>query len=278
MTPEQHDNTISTLLGTMGTVLLCVQLIPQIYTNYRRKSTEGLTAAMFILWASAGMLFGIYFIVQRTSVALMVQAEIFSFLSLVTVCQCLCYGNKYSLLKASTVCLLVAMLSAGLQLAVIIPLQNSNLYKDDPKPTCWPLLLIGTLSAICVFVGLLPPYFELGHLQGQVIGINFVFLAIDSTGAILSFASLLFPQTDANGVRLKTDVLGMVLYCLVATTESGIMLSHLIWHIRFGRHKQDTAETLKRNLSEPKFDRSSTLVKANSDDVLRLSSTGGSPV
>ncbi|KAK9467604.1 PQ loop repeat-domain-containing protein [Lipomyces arxii] len=240
MSPEQeYYNKISTVLGTIGTVLWCVQLIPQIYTNFRRKSTEGLSASMFLLWAAAGVLFGMYFIVQHTSIALMVQPEIFTFLSLVTMSQCLYYGCKYSIFKTIAITISFAVLSAGLQLAAIIPLQKSSLYKNDPTPTCWPLLLIGILAALCIVVGLMPPYFELARNKGQVIGINFVFLAIDSSGAVLSFASLLFPQTLANGVELKKDIVGMVLYCIIPVMEGGIMLSHLVWYIRLGRHHHD---------------------------------------
>lgn len=42
----------STVLGTIGTVLWCIQLIPQIWYNYRRKKTDGFPAAMMFLWAS----------------------------------------------------------------------------------------------------------------------------------------------------------------------------------------------------------------------------------
>jgi hypothetical protein len=42
----------SNVLGTIGTVLWCIQLIPQIWYNYRRKKTDGFPAAMMLLWAS----------------------------------------------------------------------------------------------------------------------------------------------------------------------------------------------------------------------------------
>lgn len=42
----------SNVLGTIGTILWCIQLIPQIWYNYRRKKTDGFPAAMMLLWAS----------------------------------------------------------------------------------------------------------------------------------------------------------------------------------------------------------------------------------
>lgn len=42
----------SNVLGTIGTVLWCIQLIPQIWYNWKRKKTDGFPATMMFLWAS----------------------------------------------------------------------------------------------------------------------------------------------------------------------------------------------------------------------------------
>lgn len=47
-----NSTVASNVLGTIGTVCLCIQLIPQIWFNWKRKSTEGLPAAMMFLWGS----------------------------------------------------------------------------------------------------------------------------------------------------------------------------------------------------------------------------------
>lgn len=44
------------VLGTIGTVLWCIQLIPQIWYNYKNKSTEGLPAIMMLVWG-----FGLFY-------------------------------------------------------------------------------------------------------------------------------------------------------------------------------------------------------------------------
>jgi hypothetical protein len=69
------------------------QLLPQIFINYRRHNTEGLQGSMMLLWASAGVPLGVYNIVEELNVALRVQAQILTFLSLVTWAQCLYYGK-----------------------------------------------------------------------------------------------------------------------------------------------------------------------------------------
>ncbi|EKV12600.1 hypothetical protein PDIG_32280 [Penicillium digitatum PHI26] len=52
MSPEDDVTLASNVLGTIGTVLWCIQLIPQIWYNWRRKNTDGLPATMMFLWAS----------------------------------------------------------------------------------------------------------------------------------------------------------------------------------------------------------------------------------
>lgn len=52
MSSEDNITLASNVLGTIGTVLWCIQLIPQIWYNWRRKNTEGFPAAMMFLWAS----------------------------------------------------------------------------------------------------------------------------------------------------------------------------------------------------------------------------------
>jgi uncharacterized protein with PQ loop repeat len=39
------------VLGTMGTTLWCIQIIPQIWKNFRLKSTDGVPGLMVFLWA-----------------------------------------------------------------------------------------------------------------------------------------------------------------------------------------------------------------------------------
>jgi hypothetical protein len=51
--PETESENITlayNVLGTIGTVLWCIQLLPQIWSNWRRKDTEGLPQLMLLLW------------------------------------------------------------------------------------------------------------------------------------------------------------------------------------------------------------------------------------
>jgi hypothetical protein len=75
------------------------QLIPQIIINYRRHHTIGLQQSMMLLWACAGVPLGAYNIASGFNIALQVQPQILSVLSLITWGQCFYYGEVRSKLS-----------------------------------------------------------------------------------------------------------------------------------------------------------------------------------
>lgn len=81
------------VLGTIGAVCWSVQLIPQIIINYRRHNTIGLQRSMMLLWACAGVPLGAYNIVGNFNIALQIQPQILTLLSLGTWIQCYYYDD-----------------------------------------------------------------------------------------------------------------------------------------------------------------------------------------
>ena len=67
------------------------QLIPQIVINYRRHNAVGLQPTMMMLWAWAGVPLGVYNIVKDYNIALRIQPQILTLLSLMTWIQCFYY-------------------------------------------------------------------------------------------------------------------------------------------------------------------------------------------
>lgn len=67
------------------------QLIPQILVNYRRHNATGLQPTMMMLWAWAGVPLGVYNIAEEYNIALRIQPQILTVLSLVTWIQCYYY-------------------------------------------------------------------------------------------------------------------------------------------------------------------------------------------
>lgn len=51
MAPQTSIPLAANVLGTIGTVFWCIQLVPQIWHNWRKKSTEGLPGLMLFMWA-----------------------------------------------------------------------------------------------------------------------------------------------------------------------------------------------------------------------------------
>ncbi|KAI4271280.1 MAG: hypothetical protein L6R38_006896, partial [Xanthoria sp. 2 TBL-2021] len=64
MAPQGDIPIAANVLGTIGTVFWCIQLIPQIWYNWKQKKTDGLPGLMMFLWAVSAVPFGVYAIVQ----------------------------------------------------------------------------------------------------------------------------------------------------------------------------------------------------------------------
>lgn len=215
---ETVDNKAATVLGTIGTVLWCIQLIPQIIVNYRKKNCEGLPPLMMFLWAASGVPFGVYFIVKKSNLPVQVQPHIFMLLATITWVQCLYYppvqwARKRLIIIVSAVCILFA----SIEIALVFPLRI--VYNNGTE---WPTTFIGAIAAVLLAVGLIPPYFEIKQHHGEVVGINFFFLAMDSGGAIFSIFSLI-----AQGGKM--DIMGIVLYIIVVSMELGIFGCQIVW-------------------------------------------------
>ncbi|KKZ63678.1 hypothetical protein EMCG_01985 [[Emmonsia] crescens] len=208
------------VLGTIGTILWCIQLVPQIWHNWKNKKTDGLPASMMFIWALCAVPFGIYLILQQVNIPLQIQPQMFG--SLCTICwaQILYYSHGYSLKKAISAGVLAALLMGGCEALFILTLRIPY-----NKGITWPALFFGIIATVLVAVGLIPPYFELWKRQGRVIGISWFFLSMDTLGALFSLLAL--------AVEGTFDILGGVVYIVVLLLELGIFTSHIIWRFRF---------------------------------------------
>ncbi|KAI0450548.1 PQ loop repeat-domain-containing protein [Xylaria acuta] len=219
MAPQGDIPVAANVLGTIGTVLWSIQLVPQAWANWRTKTTEGFPATMMFLWAISGVPFGIYAIVQNFNIPIQVQPQIFMLLCLVNWGQILLYSHEWPLWKVLPVTTGTAAIFAGVEAALIVTL--CPVYKAGNET---PVIVIGVVAAILLAAGLLPPYREAWKRRGRIIGINFVFLTMDSLGAFFSLLSLVAQHTF--------DILGGVMYIICILLEIGIFASHLIWLFR----------------------------------------------
>ena len=174
------------VLGTIGTVLWCIQLIPQVIRNYRAKNCEGLPLMMF--YGQLVVSLFIYFIATDGSIPLRIQPQLFTFFCTLSWIQTLYYPKKVSRTRLVTFVGAFIAISIGLEVGFILWLRP--LYRRGIE---WPMLII--VASILLAIGLIP-YFELAKRQGRVIGINFVFLTLDSLGALFSLLSIVVGTMD----------------------------------------------------------------------------------
>lgn len=210
----------ATALATVSTICWCVQLIPQIYSNWKRKDCTGLPPVMMFLWVISGIPFAIYFCVSKGNVTLQVQPHLFMFFCGISFVQTCYYPpTKLPVWKIIVIVSLIIATDIGMEVGFILwlrPLYSRGIH--------WPDLIFGIIATILLAVGLLPPYFELAKRKGRVVGINFLFLFIDSLGAWLAIASVIVGNMDT---------MGIILYAFIAGMELGIFASHFIWCCRF---------------------------------------------
>lgn len=210
------------VLGTIGTVLWCIQLVPQIIRNYRVKDCTGFPPLMIFLWASSGVPFSIYFFGTDGSIPLRIQPQLFTLFCTISWIQTLYYPpvkmRRAKFLMYTGTFVLIAI---GLEIGLILWLRP--LYRRGKE---WPMTVIGAIASVLLALGLVPPYFELAKRRGRVVGINFIFLLMDSLGALFSMLSV---------VVGNMDTMSLVLYAIVLVMELGIFSSQFVWYFTGGR-------------------------------------------
>ncbi|OAL51573.1 PQ loop repeat protein-like protein [Pyrenochaeta sp. DS3sAY3a] len=219
MAPQTSIPPAANVLGTIGTVCWCVQLAPQIWRNYRTKSTEGLPPTMMFLWSLSGVPFGVYAIAQKFNIPLIVQPQCFCVLCGVSWAQCLVYGRKWRVWTATLLLLLLLLVFGGIEAGLVLAIRPAYARGLD-----WPVLLIGVIAFITLISGYLPIPFELIKRRGRVVGIDFVFLTIDWCGAFFSLMALV--------AQNEFDVLFGTMYALCCVIEMTMVASHFIWLLR----------------------------------------------
>lgn len=153
---------------------------------------------MMMFWAWAGVPLGVYNITSSFNIALRIQPQILSFLSLLTWIQVYYYEKKWSVFRSLLVVVPIACCMAGIELGLIYALRHG---RDSGVE--WPLTLMAVLAAVFLACGVLSHYWDI-YTHRTVRGISFTFCFIDALGDLTSLVSVFFQQ--------KLDVLGIVIY------------------------------------------------------------------
>lgn len=214
------NSAAATVCGLVGTICWCIQLVPQIIYIYKKKDTTGFNPIFMGLWLSATPFLATYAFISNQNIAIRIQPNVFMVFCLSAYYMSCLYpphkkSNKFIYGSIGVFLLYCLIIEVG-----FIPWLKP-LYA---KGTTWPALIFGICSGVLLAVGIIPLYYELFQRQGQVVGVSFIFLFVDSLGAYLSILSV---------VLGTMDVMGIVMYSAIAVLELGVFLSHFIWYMRF---------------------------------------------
>lgn len=221
---------VSNVLGAIGTFLWCIQLVPQLWRNYRNKDCTGVPLMMMFFWFMLGVPFCIYFSVVKCPMGVRIQPPIFMFCLAITCYQVMYYPPvNLGFWKASGVILAVIVVGSGTMTGAIIPMLRE--YDSRGKDNHWGAIIgVGVLATVMLIGGLVPPYLDLFKNRGRVVGVNFLFLAIDCIGAICSATSVGLLSMDP---PYHIDIMGIVMYGSVMAMELGLFACQGVWLLRF---------------------------------------------
>ena len=194
---------ISNVFGTLGATCWSIQLIPQIVLNYRRHSAAGLSTGFMLLWSLAGIFLGSYNIVSGFNLALQIQPQILSTLSLITMGQGLYYERNWRLIKVSAFIGCMMVVFGSIEYAFVYALQIGI-----QRETEWPKTLMSALAATLLVAGVAEQYVAI-YKNKSVEGISFLFCGLDALGDITSLISVIFePQVNiAGSIVYATELL-----------------------------------------------------------------------
>jgi hypothetical protein len=164
---------------------------------------------MMLLWACAGCPLGVYNIVSEFNIALQIQPQILTFLSLLTWTQCKYYSNKWSPAKCCLRAVPIGVLMGGVESGLVFGLKEAR-----SNNVTWPKTLMAVLAAVLLSLGVLRHYWDI-YQERTVRGISFTFVAIDALGDLTSLTSIFFER--------HLDVLGMVIYGSELVLWLGVM-------------------------------------------------------
>lgn len=197
------------VLGVAGAVFWSIQLIPQIVLNYRRHNATGLQPTMMMLWAWAGVPLGVYNIVSRLNIALQVQPQILTLLSLITWAQCHHYERHWTPRRASIVVFSIACAMGAIEFGLVIAFDTAV-----ARGVRWPLTMMATIAALLLALGVLRHYVDI-WTHRSVRGISFLFVTIDALGDLTSLLSVLFQP--------EHEIMGIIIYAAELALWIGVL-------------------------------------------------------
>ncbi|KAJ7489675.1 PQ loop repeat-domain-containing protein [Mycena galericulata] len=214
-------------LGTIGTICWTGQLLPQVWKSWRDKSTEGLSPWLVLVWGISSSFLGAYSIIAHLNVPLIIQPQVFGFLTYISWGQCQYYGEKRSRATSTAMAVAVMIGGAGLEIALIFAVGPA--YRAGTLAGLRAMQFLGIFSSVLIALALIPQFMEIWRHR-EVVGISLVFMLVDMMGGLFSDLSLAF--------KGKFDVTIGVTYSLVVLLDGIIFLAALILNPRAARRRR----------------------------------------
>jgi uncharacterized protein with PQ loop repeat len=242
------------VLGTMGTICWSGQIIPQLYKNYKEKSTEGLSPWLMLIWSASGVPLGVYVIVQNINIPIILQPQLFGFLAAISWIQCLYYGNRKSRTFCTVIFTSYLLVYGGLVAGLSILTWHVKERGNEAL-----LRFFGIFSSILIASGLIPQYIEI-YQRKEVIGISLTFMLVDILGGVFSTLSLAF--------KPKLDVIAMITYLAVVVMDGAIVIAAFILNPRARRRRRHEQQQQQQpEMHETTSQTISSLEKHASNDL-----------
>ncbi|KAI3320966.1 PQ loop repeat protein-like protein [Xylariaceae sp. AK1471] len=223
------DNSIAAnVFGTLGAVLWSLQLLPQIWKNWRRHDSKGLSPLFFLSWAIAGVPLGVYNIAEAFNIALQIQPNILIFLSLTTWSQCMYYGQKWSLKKVFLFSTSFAVLLGGIETGLVFAVKIARDRGDE-----WVPILFSVLATVLLVAGVLRHYVDMFRLRSDA-GLSLKFAILDASGDVASLLSVVFQPS--------LSIYGLVIYSSELVVWLGLMGILLYFRTTKRKTRRDSFE------------------------------------
>ncbi|KAJ7751550.1 PQ loop repeat-domain-containing protein [Mycena maculata] len=224
------------VLGTIGTICWTGQLIPQVWKSWRDKSTEGLSPWLVLIWGVSSSFLGAYYayvIISEVNVPLMVQPQVFGFLTYISWGQCQYYDAKRSRTVSALMALAAMILGGGLEAALVFAVGPA--YRSGTSAALRAMQFFGIFSSVLISLALIPQFMEIWRHR-EVVGISFIFMLVDIMGGLFSELSLVF--------KAKFDVFIGTTYSLVVLLDGIILMAALILNPRAARRRRREVEAV----------------------------------
>lgn len=209
------------VLSTFGAVFWSIQLIPQIYINWKRKTGDGLQPSMMIAWSLAGLPLGIHNILSEQPIALQVQAEILTSLSLLTWAQVMFYDHDWTMKKCVCTLSILATSFAAIQCAFVFGFRYGSTSEQDRQRI---ILAMAILAALGLSFGVLRHYYDI-YVYKTVRGIAWAFVALDAAGDLTSLLAVT--------IKSPADRIAAGIYASELGLWIGIMLAGVTFNVRY---------------------------------------------